>query len=111
MQNLAQAKYIAPVIHAILFVAMWVFYGVYARPIMDGPSGWLFFTLLVADLPISVVAFGVMFTSSANGTLAAVCWGVLGTFWWFLIGFSIDARIRSFRKKHRKTTEQSPGDG
>ncbi len=100
-----QAKYIAPAIHALLFLAMWVLYWVCAQPLMDGPSALPFFILFIADLPISIVAFGAMFTSTANGTLAAVCWGVLGTLWWFLIGLAIDAR---FPEKHGKRVEQRP---
>jgi len=78
---------------------------------MDGPSALPFFILFIADLPISIVFFGVMFTSSAHGTLAAVCWGVLGTFWWFLIGLSIDARNHTFREKHEEKAEQPLAHG
>jgi hypothetical protein len=105
MRKPVQAKYIAPAIHALLFLAMWGLYWVSTQPLMDGPSALPFFILFIADLPISIVAFGVMFTSTANGTLAAVCWGVLGTLWWFLIGLAIDARIRRFREKHGKKAE------
>ena len=105
VQKPAQAKYIAPAIHAFLFLAMWLLYWACAQPLMDGPSALPFFILFIADLPKSIFAFGVMFTSSINGTLAAVGWGILGTFWWFLIGLSIDARAR---KKHGKTTEEIP---
>jgi hypothetical protein len=107
MRKAAQAKFIAPAIHALLFLSMWVLYWASSRPLMDGPSALPFAILFIADLPISFVAFGVMFTSSENGTLAAVLWGVFGTLWWFLIGLAIDARIRSFRKKHHKTTEHN----
>jgi hypothetical protein len=112
MRKPAQAKYIAPAIHALLFVAMWVLYWACGQPLMDGPSALPFFILFLADLPISAFAFGVMFTSSANGALAAVCWGVLGTFWWFLLGLAIDARVRGSRKKHSKTIEEgTTGNG
>src|SRR5260370_41639302 len=105
MRKPMKAKYIAPAIHALLFLAMWVLYWVCAQPLMDGPSALPFFILFIADLPISIVAFGAMFTSTANGTLAAVCWGVLGTLWWFLIGLAIAAR---FPEKHGKRVEQRP---
>ena|ERR1700674_862605 len=105
MSKAAQAKFIAPAIHALLFLSMWVLYWASSRPLMDGPSALAFEILFVADLPISAFAFSVMFTSSTYGTLAAVLWGVFGTFWWFLIGLAIDARIRSYRKKHDKTTD------
>src|ERR1700730_8542916 len=107
IRKAAQAKYIASAIHALLFLSMWVLYWASSRPLMDGPSALPFAILYVADLPISCVAFGVIFTSSENGTLAAVLWGVFGTLWWFRIGLAIDTRIRSFRKKRDKTTEHN----
>jgi hypothetical protein len=98
MRKSLRAKYIASEIHALLFISMWVIYFVFSQPVMNGPSAFLFWTLLVVDLPISMIAFGVMFTSSQWGPVAAVLWGVLGTLWWLAIGFAIDARIRKYRK-------------
>jgi Tol biopolymer transport system component len=87
---------------------MWVLYAVFSQPLMNGPSALPFVILFIADLPISIVAFGVMFTSSEKGVIAAVLWGVLGTLWWFLIGFAIDARIRSYRKNRDQETKEIP---
>jgi Tol biopolymer transport system component len=108
MRKTLRAKYIASEIHALLFISMWVLYSVFSQPLMNGPSALPFVILLIADLPISLVAFGVIFTSSAKGMVAAVLWGAIGTLWWFLIGFAIDARIRSDRKKRAMETEQVP---
>jgi Tol biopolymer transport system component len=103
MRKSLRAKYIASEIHALLFISMWVLSSVFSQPLGDGPSALLFVILLIADLPISFVAFGVMFTSSEWGSVAAVLWGVLGTLWWFAIGFAIDARIRSYRENRAGT--------
>jgi hypothetical protein len=99
MRKSVQARYIAAEIHAFLFISMWVLYVIFSQPMANGPSQFPFLILLIADLPISLIAFGVMFTSSQMGSIAALIWGVLGTLWWFAIGLAIDARIRSYREK------------
>jgi Tol biopolymer transport system component len=98
MRKTLRVKYIAAEVHALLFIAMWFLSFVFSQPLMNGPSALPFVILFIADLPISMIAFGVMFTSSEMGRAAAVLWGVLGTLWWFAIGFAIDARIRSYRE-------------
>jgi len=98
MRKTLRVKYIAAEIHALLFISMWGLYAGFSQPLANGPSNFPFVVLLIADLPISLIACGVMFTSAAMGPLAAVLWGVLGTLWWFAIGFAIDARIRSYRE-------------
>jgi len=87
---------------------MWILYFVFSQPVLDGPSAFLFVILFVADLPISFIAFSVMFTSSEMGPIAAVLWGVLGTLWWYVIGIAIDARIRSYRANRAPGTELFP---
>jgi len=108
MRKTLRIKYVAAEVHALLFISMWVLYVVFSRPVADGPSAALFVILLIADLPISFVAFAVMFTSSEMGPVAAVLWGVLGTLWWFAIGFAIDARIRSYRENRAMRTGLFP---
>jgi len=109
MRKTLRAKYIASEIHALLFISMWVLYSVFSpQPLLNGPSALPFAILFVADLPLSLFAFGAMFASSEKGMVAAILWGVLGTLWWFLIGFAIDARIRSRRKKRAVETQQVP---
>jgi Tol biopolymer transport system component len=88
---------------------MWVLYSAFSQPLLDAASALPFVILFIADLPISLVAFGFMFTSSEKGAIAAVLWGVLGTLWWFLIGYAIDVRIRNYRKKRVMEAENVPG--
>lgn len=107
MRSPMQAKYLAPRIHALLFLAMWGLYWAFALPVANGPSALPFLLLFIADLPISFVAFGVMFTSVKYGLAAAAAWGVFGTLWWYLIGRAIDARIRSFRKPDYRIVKRS----
>jgi Tol biopolymer transport system component len=104
MRKTLRVKYIAAEVHALLFISMCVLYFVFSQPLMNGPSAFLFVILFIVDLPISMIAFGVMFTSSQMGPVAAVLWGVLGTLWWFAIGIAIDARIRSYREKRAAGT-------
>ena len=97
MKSPSQAKYIAPAVHAFLFLAMWALYAGSGQPLMNGPSGLPFAILLVADLPFSLLAFGIAFTSEAKAGIAFVLWGVVGTLWWYLLGCAVDALIRRFR--------------
>jgi WD40-like Beta Propeller Repeat len=101
-------KYLAAEIHALLFIAMWLLYSIFSQPLMNGPSAVPFIVLFIADLPISMIAFGVMFTSIKMGPVAAVAWGVLGTLWWFAIGIAIDRRIRSYRENRAGPTKLFP---
>jgi hypothetical protein len=97
MKGPAQVKYIAPAIHAFLFLAMWALFAGSGQSLMGGPSRLPFAILLIADLPFSIIAFGFAFTSEANAGIAFVLWGVVGTLWWYLLGRVIDALIRRFR--------------
>lgn len=108
MRESLRVKYIAAEIHALLFISMWVLYAGFSQPLANGPSNLPFVILLIADLPISFVAFGVMFTSAKFWPVAAVLWGMLGTLWWFAIGFAIDARIRSYRENRATRTGLFP---
>ncbi len=103
MRKTLRLKYVAAEVHALLFIFMWVLSFVFSQPLMDGPAGFLFLILFIADLPISFIAFAVMFTSSEMGSTAAVLWGILGTLWWFAIGIAIEARIRSHRENRART--------
>ncbi|MGA2350215.1 MAG: hypothetical protein ABSF70_07275 [Terracidiphilus sp.] len=98
MKRPAQVKYIAPAVHAFVFLAMWALYAGSGRPLMNGPSGVPFAILLVADLPFSLFAFGIAFTSQAKAGLAFGVWAVVGTLWWYLLGRGIDASIRRIRR-------------
>ena len=97
MERPAQTKYIAPAIHALLFLTMWALYGGFDQPLLNGPAALPFGILFLADFPFSAFAFGVMFTSETNGPIAFALWGVVGTLWWYLLGRSIDGWIRRRR--------------
>jgi hypothetical protein len=108
MRETLRVKYIAAEIHAFLLTSMWVLYAGFSQPLANGPSNLPFVILLIADLPISLVAFGVMFTSAEFWPVAGVLWAVLGTLCWFAIGFVIDARIRSYRENRATGTGLFP---
>jgi Tol biopolymer transport system component len=97
MRRSAQAKYIAPAVHAFLFLAMWALYAGFDEPLMNGPARLPFDILLIADLPFSFFAFGVIFSSTTYGSIAFALWGIVGTLWWHLLGRAIDALIRRIR--------------
>ena len=63
MRKTLRVKYIAAEIHALLFISMWVLYAGFSQPLANGPSNLPFVILLIADLPISLIAFGVIFTA------------------------------------------------
>jgi Tol biopolymer transport system component len=108
MRKTLRAKYIASEIHALLFVSMWALSWAFSQPLLDGLSFLPFIILFVVDLPISFIVFGVMFTSTKWGPIAGMVWGVLGTLWWYGIGYAIDTRIRNYRMKRGKETETVP---
>ena len=97
MRRSARAKYIAPAIHALLFLAMWALYAGSHQPLLNGTSRLPYGILLIADMPFSIIAFGVMFTSAKYGDIAFALWGVVGTLWWHLLGRMIDALIRRIK--------------
>jgi hypothetical protein len=97
MKGPAQAKYIPPAVHAFLFLATLALYAGFDQPLMNGPARLPFDILMIADLPFSIFAFGVMFSGSEYGIIALVLWGVVGTLWWHLLGRAIDALIHRIR--------------
>jgi Tol biopolymer transport system component len=107
MRKPLRARFIASEAHALLFLTMWGLFLAFSRPLMDGPAALPFFVLFFADLPISFPAFAAMFVSAERGMIAAVFWGVLGTLWWFLIGFAIDTRLRNYGKKRDELAAKS----
>ena len=69
-------------------------YAILHQGLAEGLSGVLLAILMVADLPFSIVAFGVMFSGGTDGTIAVVAWGIGGTLWWHLLGRGADALRR-----------------
>lgn len=86
MVRTSQAKYIAPAVHAFLFIAMWTLYTA------NQGVGLLLAILLIIDLPFSIVAWGAMFQGGRDGTVVIV-WGIGCTLWWHLLGRGIDALV------------------
>ncbi len=109
MHRLSKARYVAPTLHAILFLATWLAYTVSSQPLMDGITALPFFALFVADMPISIVAFGVLFTSSKYAALAVILWGLIGTVWWHLLGRFIDSRLACSRERLDPGMASAPG--
>ena len=102
MLNLPRARFTVPVLHAIFFVTASVLMWISSKPILDGPARLPFGILWVADLPISVIAFSVMFTSAENGWFAWAVWGVVGTVWWYFLGRLMEALQGQFSRKLEK---------
>jgi hypothetical protein len=73
---------------------MWASYALSNQGLAEGLTGLFCATLIVVDLPFSIVAFGLMFGGGEDGTIAAIAWGLGGTLWWYLLGFALDAWIR-----------------
>jgi hypothetical protein len=93
MLILRRARLTAPLLHVCLFALTWMLFWIQSQPLLDGPSRWPFGVLFFGDLPISAIAFGVMFGSDARMPYALVAWGVLGTLWWYLLGRWLEGRF------------------
>ncbi len=89
-----RARMSAPLLHALVFSLTWVLAWLQPQPLLDGPARWLFLGVFLGDFPLSVVAFGVMFSSSERAPYAVIAWGVLGTFWWYFLGTLVERRGR-----------------
>jgi len=95
--NLLRPRWIAPSIHLLLFgVTLWIAMTHQSQPLFDGPAAFGFNVLLFADLPISIVAFSMMW--DRHFTTAIALWGIFGTVQWYLWGLVIE-RIISKRQR------------
>ena len=92
VHNLRQPRLAAPVLHACLFALTWGLFWVQPQPLANGPADWPFRILFCADLPISIIAFGVMFNSDERFPYALAAWGILGTLWWYFLGRLMEGR-------------------
>jgi hypothetical protein len=97
MVRTSHVRYIAPAIHAFLFLGMWISLAGPNPGFADGLSGLDLVVLMIVDLPFSIVAFGYMF--QGYGAIAVIAWGIAGTLWWTLLGLGIDALVRRSRRK------------
>jgi len=80
-------------VHVCLFALTWILFWIQPQPLAQGPADWPFRVLFLADFPISLIAFGVMFTSDARFPYALAMWGILGTLWWCFLGGLIEQRV------------------
>jgi hypothetical protein len=94
MGRLAQFKYISPCMHAFLFLVACALYADLIPILTQCLTSVVFATLMIVDLPFSLVALGVMFGGGRNEIIAFIAWGIGGTLWWHLIGRGIDALRR-----------------
>jgi len=100
MKRRLRFRYVPPLIHAVLFISACVLYFSTNEGLMNGKNDWLFYPLWVADMPISIFCFGLLWAGPT--TLGLILWGVLGTLWWFVIGLVVEMIIGSVRRR-RKT--------
>jgi len=91
---LRRPRLVAPGIHVCLFALTWVLFWIQPQPLAQGPADWPFRILFLADLPISLLAFGVTFNSDARFPYALAARGILGTLWWYFLGCLIEERKR-----------------
>lgn len=83
----------AVLLHTLLFAATWITYWLQKVPLADGPAFWPFSVLLFADLPVSVLAGGMLWSEGKNSfQYGLVTWGVLGTLWWYWLVGKISKR-------------------
>jgi hypothetical protein len=101
-RKLNRPRIIAPVLHLIVFCVM-----ILASSKPDGldfrgsVAFFSFFGLFLLDFSISILGLSMMWGAAdaeASTRPALILWAVLGTLWWFLLGMSIEAWIRRFRK-------------
>jgi hypothetical protein len=94
---LRRFRYVLPLVHAALFVTACFLYLTSKEGFMGGKDYWFFSVLWVADIPISIFCFGLLW--SGQTALGLVIWGVLGTLWWALIGWLLQTIIAAFSRR------------
>src|SRR5580693_4090707 len=98
MRRFAQFKYMAPAVHAFLFIAFWAICPSPNHCVAQNLAGVLFAILWRVDLPFSTAALGFMFGGGRNVIIAVIAWGVGCTLWWHVLGRGMDALVRRFRR-------------
>ena len=88
--NLRRPPVFAAGLHVCLFALTWLLFWIQSQPLANGPADWPFRILFVADLPLSLIAFGAMFNSDSSFPYALAAWGILGTLWWYFLGRLIE---------------------
>lgn len=79
--------WLAPTLHAVLFVTTWLTACVQAQSVLEGPARFGFAILFIVDFPISLVAFSKMWDGRLVYGLSL--WSILGTAWWYFLGILI----------------------
>ena len=99
IRKIPRARFTAPALHLVLFGITWLLARISSQPILEGPASFPLGVLFFADFPISAIASSVMFMSARLAWYAITLWGVLGTFWWYALGLSIEAWLRRLAKR------------
>lgn len=95
-----RSLWLFPSLHVLLFAATWLTAFVQPQPLLDGPARWGVCVLFFADLPVSVIAFSLMWDEKLIAGL--LLWGLVGTAWWYLLGLAIQRLLASIREfEHR----------
>ena len=93
-------KWLAPSIHLLLFgLTLLIATTHQSQPLFDGPAAPGVNVLFFADLPISVIAFSMLWDKHFVTGIAL--WGIVGTVQWYFWGFVIE-RIRKNRHKDKR---------
>ena len=58
-----------------------------------------FAIIFLADIPVSVIAFGAMFGGSPHAMYFLAAWGIVGTVWWFFLGLLIQVKMTMNRRQ------------
>jgi hypothetical protein len=99
--NLFRARWLAPSIHLLLFsLTLLVAITHQSQPLFDGPADPGFNALFFADLPISLIAFSMMW--DRHFIAAITLWGVFGTIQWYFWGVVIERVVNNLRKNKRQ---------
>jgi hypothetical protein len=78
MQHLPNPRWMAPLVHGLVFSLTWILYWLQTQPLLDGPGRWPFTLIFFGDLPLSVIAFGKMWDRGKN---VPICASWLGNRW------------------------------
>jgi len=90
-RNMTRFRWIAAGLHATLFAITGIIASVQPQPLRDGPARWGFAVLSIADFPISVIAFSMMWDKRLLPGLSI--WAVIGTLEWYLLGMLLERRV------------------
>ena len=100
---MSKPRWIAPSIHLLLFgLTLWVAITHQSQPLFDGPAAFGLGILLFADLPISVIAFSMMWDK--HFVSAITLWGVVGTIQWYFWGVLIERIVKNLQKNKASGT-------